>query len=71
MHSKADMTTRHVRLAVQKYNSQLYIKKIQYFNLTYRKERFYEISLYAPRLRRLREIDFYPKEPSGSLDDFA
>lgn len=27
MHSKADMTTRHVRLAVQKYNSQLYIKK--------------------------------------------
>ena len=71
MHSKADMTTRHVRLAVQKYNSQLYIKKIQYFNLTYRKEEFYEILIHAPRLRRLRKINLHQKEPSGSLDHFA
>lgn len=27
MHSKADMTTRHVRLVVQKYNNQFYSKK--------------------------------------------
>lgn len=27
MHSEADMTTRHVRLVVQKYNNQLHFKK--------------------------------------------